>query len=208
MSEAEAQAIRFTIDHYEPKKARPDLINAYDNLMYSCGECNIRKGDRCPPPNARAQGFRFFRLDGDFWRDHFKRSGYRLESTSNVGGFSIDALDLNRKALRTLRELRERLTHCEEHIAEGISALKRFPIDRLPPQIRVRAVSYIKQAAALRDDLVNAVEHILREYAKSPLLDPESGPESEERMRERQAKLKKAQALYPGVWRAPRSKRS
>jgi hypothetical protein len=33
MSEAEAQATRFTVDHYEPKNAQPDLINAYDNLM-------------------------------------------------------------------------------------------------------------------------------------------------------------------------------
>jgi hypothetical protein len=174
--------------------------------MYCCDECNIRKGDRCPPPDARVNGFRFFRRDSDYWRDHFERRGYRLESTSKVGSFSIDALDLNRKALRTLRELRERLTECDEHIAEGILALRRFPIDRLPPQIRSRALKFINQAVTVRDDLVNAIELVLRESAKSPFLDVESGPELEERTRERQARLKEAEALYPGNWRAPRAK--
>ena len=40
----------------EPQKARPDLADSYDNLMYACDECNMRKGDRCPPPEARGKG--------------------------------------------------------------------------------------------------------------------------------------------------------
>src|SRR5665213_225251 len=48
ISEYEAQAIRMTIDHYEPRKARPDLENNYNNLMYACSDCNSYKGDRCP----------------------------------------------------------------------------------------------------------------------------------------------------------------
>jgi hypothetical protein len=208
MSEAEAQAVRFTIDHYEPKKARPDLVDAYHNLMYCCDECNLRKGDRCPPADARANGFRFFRPDSDYRRDHFKRSGQLLEPTSNVGTYSIHALDLNRKALRTLRELRERLTECDEHIEEGISALRRFPIDRLPPDIRNKALKYIRQTANMRDDLVNAIEQILREYAKSPLLEEESEPEFEERTRERRASLREVEALFPGNWRGPKSKKA
>ena len=207
MSEAEAQAIRFTIDHYEPIKARPDLIDVYDNLMYCCDECNRRKGDRCPPPDARADGFRFFLPDLDYRRDHFKRSGLRLEPMSNVGSFSIDALDLNRKLLRTLRALRERLTKCDEHIAEGILALRRFPIDRLPPRIKGGAVRYISQAINARDERANAIDQILREYARSPLIEVESGPELEARTQERQARLKNAEALYPGNWRAPRKGR-
>lgn len=175
--------------------------------MYCCDECNIRKGDRYPPPNARMQGFRFFRPDSDYWREHFKRSGHRLESLSNVGNFSIDALDLNRKALRTLRELRERLTQCDEHIAEGISALRRFSIDRLPPLIRGRAVKFINQAIIVRDDLVQHIELLLTEYAKSPLLDAESGPDFEKRTQEREARLKNTETLYPGIWRARREKK-
>jgi hypothetical protein len=145
--------------------------------MYCCDECNMRKGDRCPPPDARAQGIRFFRPDGDHWQEHFKRSVYRLESISNTRSYSIDALDLNRKALRALRELRERLTRCEDHIAQGIGALRHFSIDRLPPSIRAKALKHISAAIALHDDLVEAIEIVLREYAKSPLLDVESGSE-------------------------------
>jgi HNH endonuclease len=206
MSEAEAQAIRFTIDHYEPVKTRPDLIDLYDNLMYCCDECNLRKGDRSPPLDARADGYRFFRPDIDSWLEHFKRKGLLLEPMSNVGSFSIDALDLNRKLLRTLRMLRERLTACDEHIAQGILALRRFPIDRLPQQIKATAVRYISQTINASDELADAIDRILREYARSPLIEVESGPELEKRKRERQARLKKVEALYPGNWRSSRRK--
>lgn len=206
MSEAEAQARRFTIDHYEPKKAHPELVDDYGNLMYCCDECNMRKGDRCPPLSARENGIRFFRPDADYWQEHFKRNGARLEPVSKVGSFTIDAIDLNRKALRTLREIRERLAQCNEQISQGVLALKRFRIDRLPPQIRAKALQYIKQALRVDQDLTKAIEHVLRESAKSPLLDEESGPELQERMGERQARLKETEALHPGIWRARRRK--
>ncbi len=75
IAESEAQAIRMTIDHYEPRNARPDLENTYDNLMYACDECNKRKGDRSPPPDARANGFRFMRSDQDFRDEHLECKG-------------------------------------------------------------------------------------------------------------------------------------
>jgi hypothetical protein len=202
MSEAEAQAIRFAIDHYEPVKVRPELRDVYDNLMYCCDECNRRKGDRCPPASARSQGIRFFRPDQDRWPDHFERDGYRLRPRDDVGSFSIDALDLNRKMLRTLRELRERLVKAEEHIAQGILALRRFPIDRLPHRVRVSAVRYIKRAISAREEYADAIDQILREYAQSRLLDAQDS-DLEARTKERQARLRKRELLYPGNWRTP-----
>src|SRR5258708_31234823 len=89
MSEAEAQAIRFTIDHYEPRNARPDLLLDYSNLMYCCDECNLRKGDRSPPASARTADYRFFRPDGDEYDDHFEPSGIRIKPKTNVGDYSI-----------------------------------------------------------------------------------------------------------------------
>lgn len=206
MSEAEAQAIRFTIDHYEPKAANPTLANDYANLMYCCDECNTRKGDRCPPPAARAEGYRFYRADTDCWPEHFERKGIRLEHLSNVGEFTIEAIDLNRMTLRTLRGFRERLDQCFSQVSEGILALKRFPIDRLPRQIRALALQQIKRAEHLNQGQMDAIEHVLREAARSPLLEQESGAEFEQRMAERQAKLKEMEALYPGAWRARRKK--
>jgi HNH endonuclease len=207
MSEAEAQAIRFTIDHYEPKDARPDLIDIYDNLMYCCDECNIRKGDRCPPTSARENGIRFFRPDTDYWHEHFRRNGVRLEGSSGVGEFTIDAIDLNRKSLVELRKIRESLGRCNEEISEGISALRGFPIDLLPPGMRLKVLQVVDQAVSMADELTNAIEHTLREAAKSPFVGVESEPELEERTRERQRRLKETEALHPGNWRRRRRRK-
>jgi len=166
MSEAEAQAIRFTIDHYEPRNARPDLLDEYENLMYSCGECNLRKGDRSPPPKARADGYRFFRPDRDLHEDHFEESRRRLQGKSNVGRYSIEALDLNRLALQRLREIRQRLTECHCLVVEGVLGLRKFPIDRLPPNVRGRALRAINRAGAAGIKIADAIDSLLRNYAR------------------------------------------
>jgi hypothetical protein len=207
MTEAEAQAIRFTIDHYEPRKVRPDLTNVYENLMYSCDECNSRKGDRCPPASARANGIRFFRPDHDLRRDHFRGSGERLEAESDIGKYSIETLDLNRKLLRTLRSIRDRLTGSREHIEGGVMALRRFPIDRLPPRVKAAAAQYINESLAIKAELENDIDLLLQNYAKSPLLEDDVDEEDRARALERKSWLKETQALYPGSWRGPRKKR-
>lgn len=33
----------FDLDHFEPQTARPDLTTIYENLVYSCHTCNLRK---------------------------------------------------------------------------------------------------------------------------------------------------------------------
>jgi HNH endonuclease len=202
MSEAEAQAIRFTIDHYEPKNERPDLINDYENLMYSCDECNSRKGDRCPPAEARVDGHRFFRPDQDRYQDHFHKNGVRLEAQSNTGNYSLDALDLNRLSLRRLRDIRERLHRCDRLVVEGVLGLRTFHIDRLPPDVKGKAARAIRQAVSMADKVADDIDSVLRDFARSPLIDPD--PDSEARAEERAAKLQQRQALYPGNWRAPR----
>jgi hypothetical protein len=178
MSEAEAQAIRFTIDHYEPRNARPDLLDEYDNLMYSCNECNLRKGDRTPPPPARADGYRFFRPDTDLHEDHFEEKGaLRLRGKSNVGSYSIEALDLNRLSLRRLREIRDRLSECHSLVVEGVLGLRKFPIDRLPPNVKGAAFRAINRAGAAGIQIADDIDSLLRDYAHSPLIDPD--PESQ-----------------------------
>jgi hypothetical protein len=39
----------FAIDHFEPVANRPDRATEYDNLLYVCGACNTRKGNRLVP---------------------------------------------------------------------------------------------------------------------------------------------------------------
>jgi HNH endonuclease len=204
MSESEAHAIRFTIDHYEPRRARPDLVDQYDNLMYCCDECNLRKGDRTPPVNAREDGYRFFRPDYDDHWNHFRKSGVTLEGLSNTGTYSIEALDLNRRSLQRLRDIRERLTKCDQFVAEGILGLRRFHIDQLPPHIKGRAATCINDAISVEEHLVQEIDSILRRFAHSALLGLDLDKEDEKAAEDRRAKLKGMEAIHPGQWRASR----
>ncbi|WFU23140.1 hypothetical protein QA649_34430 [Bradyrhizobium sp. CB1717] len=206
MSEAEAQAIRFAIDHYEPRNARPDLVHHYGNLMYCCDECNLRKGDRSPPASAREDGYRFFRPDTDEHSDHFDLSGLRVNSKSKIGEYTIEALDLNRMALRRLRELRKRLLECEDAVAKGIMALRGAHLDRLPQHLKGSINRSIARAQTVAESMAVEIDNVLRSFAKSDLIDDD--PESQERAKERAAKLGAIMVLHPGSWRAPRAARS
>ncbi len=202
MSEAEASAIRFTIDHYEPKSARPDLEHDYQNLMYACDTCNMNKGARVVPATAKTDGIRFFRPDVDRYVDHFTRSGLRISALSKLADFTIDALELNRLGLRRLREIRSRLAHCEEMVLAGIRALTRFRVDQLPPEIRKSAIDAIKQIDGTQLAIAAAINDVLRDHARSPLLDNDDDPAEK---RARLKRLKGTEALYPDtLWRAPK----
>lgn len=205
LSEAEARAIRFTIDHYEPREARTDLVNDYSNLMYACDVCNVRKGDRYPPVEARKDGHRFFRPDQDIRSDHFERSEIYLREKSSVGYYTIQALDLNRAGLKRVRELRARLGECDQYIIEGITALRSFPVDTLPKEVRAKALQKVKEAMDVAEDLGAAIDSVLRDFAKSPLVDPDG--DAEQRAKERAKQLQELEAMYPGSWRAPRKRR-
>ncbi|MGC1407941.1 MAG: HNH endonuclease signature motif containing protein [Acetobacteraceae bacterium] len=204
MAEAEAQGIRMTIDHYEPRSARRDLENDYANLMYACDQCNMLKGDRCPTPQARENGHRFFRPDQDVRRQHFAQSGIRLNSKTNVADFSIEAMDLNRHSLLRLRQIRNRVAGSVQEAAEGIMALRRLPIDRLPLEIKGKVVTTLQHAISAERTIAETIDSVLRERARSPLIDPD--PEAEAHTRERIGRLEQMEALHPGAWRQRRDR--
>jgi len=172
--------------------------------MYACDECNSRKGDRCPPVEARNDGHRFFRPDQDVRSEHFERSEIYLREKSNVGYYTIQALDLNRASLKRVRDLRSRLSECDQYIVEGITALRQFPADTLPVPIRASALAKIKEAMGVAEDLSMAIDSVLRDFAKSPLVDPDG--DAELRAKERAKQLQELEAMYPGSWRAPRKR--
>jgi hypothetical protein len=203
MSESEATAIRFTIDHYEPRSARPDLEKEYSNLYWCCDECNLRKGDITPPDNARAAGYRVFRVDEEISSDHFELHGLLLKRRSNVGEFTIDVADLNRSSLRRLRDLRLRLVECDAFVSEGIAALRRSNIDRLKPDVRGRAFTAIMRTAQMAEQLADDIDDHLRMAAKSSLIDPD--PESAERAADRRERMKTLKGLFEGTWRGRNS---
>lgn len=204
--EFEATTVAFTIDHYEPQNSRPDLTDEYSNLMYSCITCNLYKSDLSPTPSARAAGVRYFRPDTDFRSDHFELSGVRLNPKSAIGTFSIEAIELNRLKLRKLRDLRRRLTKCDEMVSDGVRALRLFRLDELPSDIKGKAATAIVGATKVAEKMVNEIDQILSDYARSPMADPD--PDAEVRAKERAANLRAWQELYPGAWRSRKSKAS
>jgi hypothetical protein len=191
LTEIEAGGVRFTIDHYEPVVARPELEAEYSNLMWSCDLCNSRKSDLCPPPEARAAGRRFYRADEDVFSEHFALSGKRLNGRTPTGEYTIVALSLNRQQLTRFREIRQRLSSSERYVAQGIAGLRDFPIDRLPKEIKARAFTAIKAISKDAAAASNTVDEILRELAKSTLLDDDPDPasaKSEDEARKEQMK--------------------
>jgi hypothetical protein len=205
IAETEAGGVRFTIDHYEPQKARNDLVNIYSNLMWSCDECNRRKGDRYPPPAARTKGFRFFRPDSDLHLEHFELDGNVIKHKTNVAYFTIQSLDLNREGLQRIRNIRKRIFECDEAVVGGVLALTKFPIDRLPTNLRGPALRAIKQLKDTAEGIGKAVESALRDHAKSHLLDDDTNANI--RSMERKAKLQQLEGMFPGDWRGPRKAR-
>lgn len=205
--ESELTARRFTIDHYEPVSlgdGADNRLTEYRNLMYCCETCNSFKGSLAPPPNAREAGLIYFRPDEHFHEDHFERSGRRVNEKSSIGFFTINALNLNRDQLQRLRDIRRRLGECDAFIASGIAALKDYPIDRLPPAARSKAIEVRDKLAGMQASLESDLDEFLRQVARNPL-EGDGAPPVDERDKDRLAKIKELEGLYPGVWRGRKS---
>lgn len=201
MTEAEAQAIRLVIDHYDPVSNNPALANEYANLMYACDECNTRKGDRFPPPEAQAQGIKFFRIDEELRSNHFELRGDELVGLTECGKYTIQAVDLNRLALRRLRSLRRRLSQYEGFASEGIMALAGFQIDKLQPAARQLAIDAINSILATANEVFENLDALLIDYAQSDMLVDELSDDDKKRNKERLSYLKQMEGRIPGNWR-------
>lgn len=206
MTEAEAQAIRFTIDHYEPKSARPELANEYGNLMYACDQCNTLKGPRCPSQEMRDAGKRFFRVDQDVRSEHFEVDESAVEGITEVGRFTTAAVDLNRPTLVHIRGLRRRLFDSDEYVNEGIAALLSFPIDRLPPEERPKALATINKALELAHIVFDSLDEALLYHAQSRALGDDDELTAEE-IERKKARLRELEGIHPGAWRGRKRKK-
>ncbi|WP_246689674.1 hypothetical protein [Methylobacterium sp. WL116] len=167
----------------------------------------MRKSDRIPSEAAIKAGFRYFRSDQDVRSQHFKCEDVELESKTEVGEFTIDELDLNSGRLRRLRDIRKRLTSCSQLVEEGVIGLRNFELDQLPHGVRGQALSSIGRARSLAEDLLDDIDTTLRRSARSQMIDPDDSADAQERANNRVAKIKAREGLFPGNWRAPRTKR-
>jgi len=173
ITEVEAQGIDFEIDHYLPQRFHRDLENVYTNLMYSCSVCNRRKWHYDPDDEDRENGLVVIRPDEMDPRDHLRLEGVRLEGLTNTGEFNIDRLDLNRYALRKIREFRERIADSAGYIAFGISELAHLNLDQLPRQYRGLLLQMQAQARKYQKESSQSMAEFVEDLARSPLLDPD-----------------------------------
>lgn len=85
----------FDIDHFEPRKLRPDLATDYDNLVYACHTCNLDKSSKSiPDPAIHAYG-RCLEIHDDG----------TIHPLCSEGLILIDELDLDAKSRTAFRKL-------------------------------------------------------------------------------------------------------
>jgi 5-methylcytosine-specific restriction endonuclease McrA len=97
------------IDHHRPLKAQDHdfshLRNVYDNLYWTCGQCNLEKGNLWPSEAEYAEGFRF--LDPcledhvDHWDTHTDGT---ITAKTNIGRYTMRFIRLDRQRLNELRK--------------------------------------------------------------------------------------------------------
>ena len=85
----------FDIDHFEPRKLRPDLATEYDNLVYACHTCNLDKSSKIiPDPAIHAYG-QCLEIHDDG----------TIHPLSPEGVILIDELDLDAKSRTVFRRI-------------------------------------------------------------------------------------------------------
>lgn len=190
IAECEAAGITFEIEHYLPQSRYPELANEYGNLMWSCEHCNSRKRSH-PTEAACSRGCRFYRPDFDDPETHFetRAANHRFidSRTADVGEYTIQQLDLNRRSLRELRDLRQRLAESTRVIAHGLNVLANVRIDTLPKGLRLRFQQIRKE---LNESSEVVTKQMIGAINKSPLL----ATEDESPSPARRAYLKKINA--------------
>jgi hypothetical protein len=96
--------VEFEVDHILPRAAGGKTTAA--NLCLSCPTCNRYKAARSTAldPVTR-QNAPLFHPNQDRWSDHFawRDDGTRLQGLTPTGRATIDALQINRAAMITLR---------------------------------------------------------------------------------------------------------
>ncbi|MGI4788564.1 MAG: HNH endonuclease [Janthinobacterium lividum] len=96
------------IDHFRPLNARNQdfthLKNDYSNLYWTCGQCNLEKGNSWPSAAEYAEGLRF--LDpciedhDDHWNTHANGT---ITAKTSIGRFTVRIIRLDRQRLNDLR---------------------------------------------------------------------------------------------------------
>ncbi len=192
-TEIEACGIGFQIDHYLPRHSNPELENKYNNLMYSCQKCNSFKSGWISSKKAIELGYRVIKVDESDPRDFFKLVDDKLVGLDKTGDFNIQLLELNRDSLKRLRRIREKFYEAKEYVAFGIAQLKKMRIDDLKKRTRFQFDSIRKQVYSHNKHLQINTEKMLKNLARSPMIEPET--DKWKKSKQRRAYLKNIKAI-------------
>ena len=124
------------ITHTSTRRAI-NVKSTFTNLVYSCEVCNGYKSDFFPGDGEYLPGRFLYRPDRKP-DPTYQLDGHKLSPETDLDGFNIDLLFLNREPLVKLRQLREKLFQSREWIMMGIRSLRQMRIDQIPPAIRGR----------------------------------------------------------------------
>lgn len=194
ISESEALGISFEIDHYYPQEHYHELINKYNNLMWSCEKCNAYKSDYNPDQHEVQNGNVIIRPDIDDPRDHMELSNNKMIEKTHTGRFNIEKLYLNRLMLRRVRELRERLWEASDFIAFGIHKLISVKLDSFRnPKQRILFLHIRGQVFEKYNYVGELSDQLIRDYGRSPLIDED--PEKKKDLKRRREFLREQRTI-------------
>lgn len=129
--------------------------------------------------------------------EHLELDKYIMKGKTHTGDFNIHRLELNRRNLRRLREIRERISDAKDFIAFGIRKLSKYSVDRIKRQKRYEFLLLRQKFLDRESQLSGSLDSILRRFAKSPYLDED--PDKKKRLKRRREYLKKQKALEPEI---------
>ncbi len=207
MTEIEASAVGFQIDHYQPQNHGG--TDAYVNLYWSCQLCNVKKSDIWYPLPAQAAGQRFLQVDVDSLDNHFDLNAEdetRLEHKTPHGDFNIKLLELNGSRMRSFRKLRADAGHSADMVRNGLRAILSMRVDELPAALKAKALVMQDSIRKNAAEVVTAYDRVLMQglltaQSRSDHLnaDPESA-------KDRRAYLQKHKALTPQALRVKKKR--
>jgi len=126
----------FHIDHYKPRKKFPELENSYENLIYSCRQCNAYKGDFWPDTLDFVLGRVIVHPREEKIEEHINTEGFIWSGLTPKGRWTVSRLRLDSPVLALRREDRMRierkileLTKSVDELASALGGDLNFSID-------------------------------------------------------------------------------
>lgn len=111
---------QFWIEHLELQGERPELRNAYTNLVYACRRCNLARGVR---PRVDVRGRCLLDPCVEPWAMHFAYDGDELRSLTADAAYTSETYDVNSLAKRALRRDRREAVDEALHVLNTVPAL-------------------------------------------------------------------------------------